>query len=157
MQKHEWILRLSFWVKSDQKTNIMWYRLYVESKEETRWSYQPYLTLCNPMDCSLPGSSLRGIFQTRVLEWVAISFSRISSQPKDRTQVSHIAGRHFTVWATRDVESKKGYNWAYLQNINIVTDVENKFMPTKGKGIWEGINCKVEIAIHTIICKIDNY
>ena len=40
---------------------------------------------CNPMDCSLPGSSVHGIFQARVLEWVAVSFSRGSSQPRDRT------------------------------------------------------------------------
>ena len=57
-------------------------------------------TLCSPMDCSLPGSSVHRIFQARVLEWVAISFSRGSSQPRDRTWVSHIAGRHFTIWAT---------------------------------------------------------
>ena len=41
------------------------------------------LTLCDPMDCSLPGSSIHGIFQARILEWVAISFSRGSSQPRD--------------------------------------------------------------------------
>ena len=58
------------------------------------------LTLSDPMDCSLPGSSIHGIFQARVLEWIAISFSRGSSQPRDRTQVSHIVGRCFTVWAT---------------------------------------------------------
>ena len=56
------------------------------------------LTLCNPMDCSLPGSSVHGIFQARVLEWVAISFSRGSSQPRDGTRVpSCTAGRCFTV------------------------------------------------------------
>ena len=54
-------------------------------------------TLCNPVDCRLPGSSIHGIFQARVLEWVAISFSRGSFLPRDRTQVSHIVGRHFTV------------------------------------------------------------
>ena len=54
-------------------------------------------TLCDPMDCSLPGSSIRGIFQARILEWVAISFSRGSSGPRDRTQVSCIVGRGFTV------------------------------------------------------------
>ena len=59
-------------------------------------------TLCDPMDCSLPGSSVCGIFQARVLEWVAISFSRGSSQPKDWTPVSFIAGRLFTIWATRE-------------------------------------------------------
>ena len=47
--------------------------------------------------CSLPGSSIRGIFQARVLEWVSISFSRGSSQPRDQTWVSRIAGRHVTI------------------------------------------------------------
>ena len=54
------------------------------------------------MDCSLSGSSVHGIFQARVLEWIAISFSRGSSQPRNRTRVSRIAGRHFTVWAIRE-------------------------------------------------------
>ena len=59
-------------------------------------------TLCHPVDCSPPGSSVHGILQARILEWVAISFSRGSSWPRDRTQVSCIAGRHFTLWATRE-------------------------------------------------------
>ena len=50
-------------------------------------------TLCDPMDCSLPGFSVHGIFHARVLEWVAISFSRGSSWPRDQTKVSCIAGR----------------------------------------------------------------
>ena len=58
--------------------------------------------LWDPMDCSLPGSSVHGIFQAVVLEWIAISFSRVSSQARDRTQVSRIVDRHFTVWATRE-------------------------------------------------------
>ena len=53
-------------------------------------------TLCDPMDCSLPGSSVHEIFQARVLEWVAISFSRASSQPRDQTRISHSTGRRFT-------------------------------------------------------------
>ena len=57
------------------------------------------------MDCSLPGSSVPGILQAGILEWVAISFSRRSSQPRDRTWVSHIAGRRFTIWATRKVKT----------------------------------------------------
>ena len=61
-------------------------------------------TLCDPMDCSLSGSSVHGIFQARVLEWIAISFSRGSSRPRNRTWVSHTASRHFTVWATRKIE-----------------------------------------------------
>ena len=63
-------------------------------------------TLCDPTDCSLPSSSSYGIFQARVLEWVAISFSRGSSRPRDRTQVSRIVGRCFTLWATREVSLK---------------------------------------------------
>ena len=54
-------------------------------------------TLFDPMDCNVPHSSVHGIFQARVWEWVAISFSRGSSQPRNQTQVSHIVGRHFTV------------------------------------------------------------
>ena len=54
-------------------------------------------TLCDPMDCSLPGSSVHGIFQTIVLEWIAISFSRGSSRPRNRTWVSRIVDRRFTV------------------------------------------------------------
>ena len=57
-------------------------------------------TLCDPMVCSLPGSSLHGILQARVLEWIAISFSRGSSWPRDRTRVSRIPGRRFNLWAT---------------------------------------------------------
>jgi len=59
---------------------------------------QSCLTLCDPMDCSLPGSSVHGIFQARVLEWGAIAFSRRSSRPRDRTWVSLIVGRRFTIW-----------------------------------------------------------
>ena len=54
-------------------------------------------TLCEPMDSSLPGSSVHGILQARVLEWVAIPFSRRSSQPRDATRVSRMADRFFTV------------------------------------------------------------
>ena len=61
------------------------------------------LSHCDPENCSPPGSSVHGIFQARILEWVAISFSRGSSWPRDRTQVSLIVGRRFTVWATREV------------------------------------------------------
>ena len=55
--------------------------------------------LCNPMACSLPGSSVHGIFQARILEWVAISFSRGWSQPRNQTSVSYVSyieGRFFT-------------------------------------------------------------
>ena len=57
--------------------------------------------LRGPMDCSPPGSSIHGILQVRILEWVAVPFSRGSSPPRDQTQASHIAGRFFTIWAAR--------------------------------------------------------
>ena len=59
-------------------------------------------TLCGPVDCSLPSASVHGVLQARILEWLAIPFSRRSSQPRDPTQVSCIAGGFFTVWATRE-------------------------------------------------------
>ena len=58
---------------------------------------QSCLTLCTPMDCGLPGSSVHGIFQTRILESVAITFSRESSRSRGQTQVSVIAGRFFII------------------------------------------------------------
>ena len=67
---------------------------------------QSFPTLCDPRDGSPPGSTVPGILQARTLEWVAISFSRGSSQPRDRIQVSRIVGRHFTIWATREVTSR---------------------------------------------------
>ena len=59
-------------------------------------------TLCNPMDSSLPCSSIHGILQARILEWVAISFSSRSAWPRDWTWVSCTAGRFFTIWTTRE-------------------------------------------------------
>ena len=66
---------------------------------------QLYQALCNPMNCSPPRSSVRGIFQTRILERVAIPYSRGSSPPRDQTQVSYITGRSFTILASREVQA----------------------------------------------------
>ena len=60
------------------------------------------LTLCDPMNCSPPGSSVHGMLQARTLEKVAIPFSRASFQPRDWSQVSCIEGRLFTIWAIRE-------------------------------------------------------
>ena len=61
---------------------------------------QSGVSVCDPMECSPPGSSVHGISQARVLEWLAISFSRGSSPPRDGTHVACIAGGFFTIWAT---------------------------------------------------------
>ena len=80
---------------------------------DSLWSY----------DCSLPGSSIYEIFQARVLGWVAISFSRGSSWPRDQAQVSCIAGRCFTIWATREArmgiilyEAPDLHGWRPIRN-----------------------------------------
>ena len=65
------------------------------------------LTLCNPMDYNPPGSSVHGILQEWILEWVVIPLSRGSSQTMDQSQVSCIAGRFLTIWATREIQSHK--------------------------------------------------
>ena len=78
------------------------------AKTHEQWPFhgvivtQSCLTVCAPMDYSLPGSSVHGILQARILEWFAISFSRGSSQPRDQTWVFCIAGRFFTIWVTRE-------------------------------------------------------
>ena len=93
--------------------------LLASIRTQTYYPTQPkvkslsHVRLCNPMDCSLPGSTVYGIFQARILEWVAISFSRRSSWPRDWTWVSHsvgIVGRRFTIWATREVTQPKSPN-----------------------------------------------
>ena len=90
---------------SQRKRNTVWHPLYMESKKKDRNESkvaQSCLALWDRMDYSLPGSSIHGIFQARILEWVAISFSRGSSRPRNQTRVSSTAGRRFTVWATRE-------------------------------------------------------
>ena len=68
----------------------------------SKWSCSVVSDSCEPMDYSLPDSSIHGIFQARVLKCVVISFSRACSWPRDWTPVSHIASRWFTIWATSD-------------------------------------------------------
>ena len=67
-------------------------------KESQSEVAQSCLTLWDSMDCSPPGFSIHGVFRARILEWVAISFSRGSFPPRGRTQVSRIEGRCFTLW-----------------------------------------------------------
>ena len=90
-----------------------------------KWSEvaQSCPTLGDPMDRSLPDSSVHGIFQAVVLEWIAILFSRGSSRPRDRTQVSHIVYRRFTIWATRKVIYCYTYIHVYNSSYILKTDV----------------------------------
>ena len=67
-------------------------------------------TLCHPMACSPPGSFAHGVLQARILEWVAIPFSRRPSWPRDQTPVSYIAGGFFTFWTDGKV-----IQWIYVK------------------------------------------
>ena len=69
-----------------------------------------HVWLCNPMDCSPPGSSVHGILQARILEWVATSYSRESSQPREWTCISCLAGRFFTVEPPRKPHLEAHYS-----------------------------------------------
>ena len=73
-----------------------------ESKMRCILVTQLCLNFCDSIGCRLPDSSVHGILQARTLEWVAIPFSRGSFWPRDQTWVSCIAGRFFTIWATRN-------------------------------------------------------
>ena len=88
-----------FWSHPQTQVSFSIYMILSVLKYESEVT-QLCPTLCDPMDCSIPGSSVHGIFQARILEWVAISFFRGSSWPRDWTWVSHVAGRCFTIWAT---------------------------------------------------------
>ena len=105
------------------------YLTYIHSESEVAQSCP---TLCEPMDCSLPGSSVHGIFQAIVLEWIAISFSRGSSWPRDRTQVSHIVGRRFTIWATSEVHT------AHLPLLRFLTHSVLVWLPTSQHLFMDG-------------------
>ena len=83
----------------------------------------PCPTLCDPMDYSPPGSSVLGTLQARILERIAISFSRGSFQPRDWIQVSSIAGRFHTIWATREAS-----NTLYMY-VSIYKEVSHKVLP----------------------------
>ena len=79
-------------------SDVMFIPVYEDEKVKESESEvaQSCPTLCDPMDCSLPGSSVHGILQVRILGWLVMASSGGSSQPRDKTQVSHIVGGFFT-------------------------------------------------------------
>ena len=88
-------------------------------------------TLCDPMDYSPQGSSVHGIFQARILEWVDMPSSRGSSRPRDRTLVSRIVGRHFTAWATReDPISYQVVTIAKTSSVNCTSNDLHLYLPS---------------------------
>ena len=122
------------WTISRKKSNLNKYqivlheKIIIESSIKTigkeRKVAQSCPTLRNPIDCSLPGSPVHGIFQARILEWIAISFSRESSRPRHRTQVSHIVDRRFTIWATREgIKKKKNRTCSLITALSSVATI----------------------------------
>ena len=107
---------------------------------------QSCLTLCYPMGCSLPGSSVHGIFQARILEWVAISFSRVSSQPRKRTPIFWVTciGRQVPLNPVRFWK----YFWAlrtsnnFLSYIKLITAASSKY------SVYIGVNEKANSGMH---------
>ena len=95
-------------------------------------------TLCDPTDYTV-----HGILQARILEWVAFPFSRGSSQPRDQTQVSHIAGRFFTSWATREAQEVLFVRRLYLHDTSF-----KKFVFKKLFG------CSRSLSKHKVVCSI---
>ena len=101
------------------------------------------LTLYDPMDCSLPGSSVYGILQTRISEWVTIPFSRGSSQPRDKIQVSCIASRLFTIRATRVAQ----VTWSCLTIYNPMLNT------VELRGVW-GNQWKITVHQHFSLLQV---
>ena len=91
--------------------------------------------LCDPVDCSPPGSSVHGVSTARILEWVAMPSSRGSSQPRDRTQVSRIADRFFTIWATREAHLCNNIKWKFWHTVLQIVCV----------CVCVNLNCKVKL------------
>ena len=97
------------------------------------------------MDCSLPGFSIHGIFQARVLEWIAISFSRGSSWPRDRTQFSRIAGRRFTLWTTREAPVGKE---------STCNAGDPRSIPRSGRSAEEGIGYPLQYSWASLVAQL---
>ena len=111
---------LKFSMKESNSWNTVWIKWQVQVKIA-----QLCLTLFNPMNCRLPGSSVHWLLKARILEWVAIPFCRGSSQPRDQAQVSHIAGGVFIIWAIKNVYKLfnhtlgKHYYWCWKLSFTI--------------------------------------
>ena len=106
-------LEESIFLTSDYTTKLQSSRQYKKERKKESEVAQSCPTLCDHVDCSLPGSSVHGVLQPKIVEWVAISFFRGSSRSKGRTWVTCIAGRRFTLLATKTV-------WYQHKNRHIV-------------------------------------
>ena len=109
--------------------------------------------LCNPMDCSLPGSFVHGILQARILEWVAIHFSRESFWPRDWTQVSCTASTVFTVWATR-ISSVQSLSPVWLFATPWTVVYQASLSITSSQSLFKLMSIKLVMpSSHLILCR----
>ena len=120
-------------------SNSLWLKSYPASTQYDKnpthpWKWkvkvlvaQSCPTLCNPMDCSLPSSSVHGILQAKILEWVSIPFSRGSSQPRDQTWVCCMAGRFFTIWTTKEAHTPLK---AHFEILSLIKSSQTLWTPT---------------------------
>ena len=120
---------------------------YTESKKKNDINEkvkvaQSCLILCDPLDYSLSGSCAHRILQARILEWVAVPFSRRCSQPRYQTQVSHIAGGFFTIWATSEDQ--------LIYKADSQIQKTNLWLSGEKEG--RGINWETGIDIYTLLC-----
>ena len=103
-------------------------------------------TLCNPLNCSWPGSSIHGIFQARILAWSAIFFSRRSSPPRDRTRTSHVSctGRQILYhWATW--EALFPYPLIFPMNPPEDSDASGMNSPLQQNISWVPTVCRINL------------
>ena len=112
---------------------------------------------CNPMDCSLPGSSLHGISQARIREWVAISFSKESFWPRDQTWVSCIGRWILYQWATREAlyEGSRWYRW--MENYQIILSPDDDINDWNQQYLVSCSRCMEELKEKTVWPERDGF
>ena len=123
---------ISFFTVMILKDTNLWSTRLLSNHQLRVLGTHSFLTLGNPMDCSRPGSSVHGVLQARLLEWVAIPFFRRSSWPCDWTWVSHITGRFFNIWARESLIISWGETKMKILNVGQQHVVVMTYSTAKG-------------------------
>ena len=123
-----WNLYILGWIISIMRLTSLIYKMSMVMPGWESVSHSAMSDSFQPMDCSLPGFSVHGISQARILEWVAICFSWGSSQTRDQTWISHIARRFFTIWVTMGSPWDDTYAKTHLTQIfNILAALKRQW------------------------------
>ena len=113
----------TLWDLMDCRPSVSSGKLCMQFTRQEYWKVKVKVTLACPTLCNPMDYTVYGILQARILEWVAFPFSRGSSQPRDWTQVSRIAGRFFTSWATIAISFSRGFsrpNWTHISSVSCI-------------------------------------